>query len=78
MLMPMCAHVHIIVSFQLIYYQIAEPPKANILQGLRKKTYNLKSKLEYISLTKLYIFYFFLENKYVGENKIQTTFANRK
>ena len=41
----MCAHVyvHIIVSFQLIYYQIAEPPKANILQGLRKKTNNLKS-----------------------------------
>ena len=52
MLMPMCAHVHIIVSFQLIYYQIAEPPKANILQGLRKKTCDLKSKLKYISLTK--------------------------
>ena len=58
----MCAHVHIIVYFQLIYYQVAEATKCKYFARLEEKTRNLKSKLEYISLTKLYISYFFINH----------------
>ena len=53
--------------------------KSKYFASLEEKTHNLKSKLEYISLTKLYMhMYFILSRKYIEETKIQNHFCKSK